>query len=133
VPPCLWRPSQRISGWYILYDLFRSDLHGTNPFLPIFVDCLRQTSSNAEKLLLVHLVSSPSFAREVRRALCSHCASLFHWGAAGFDWGAGALSHLAGMFWDTRVCVGFLAPPAVREVCTTLRRERAPDLRSLPG
>lgn len=56
---------QRIAGWYILYDVFRSEVHGTNPFLPVFVDCLRKTASNAEKLLLVHLVTSPAFAREV--------------------------------------------------------------------
>jgi hypothetical protein len=61
VPSC-----QRIAGWFILYDLFRSDVHGTNPFLPVFVDGMKKATSTAEKQFLVHLATAPAFAREVR-------------------------------------------------------------------
>lgn len=30
--------SQRFFAFYILFDLYKSDAPGTNPFLPIFID-----------------------------------------------------------------------------------------------
>ncbi len=57
---------QRIAGWYILCELFRSDTHSTNPFLPVFVDNFRHRSSVIEKLLLTHLLSATAPNKDVR-------------------------------------------------------------------
>ena len=55
----LQKLTQRITAFYILYDLYRTEPLASNPFLPIFIDTLQNEIEPAERNFVVQLLGSP--------------------------------------------------------------------------
>eukprot|EP00741_Cyanophora_paradoxa_P012463 tig00020610_g12042.t1 len=55
------QPAQRIAAFFILFDLYKAEEPGSNPFLSVFVDALeRQNLDPSERQYLISLLCSPS-------------------------------------------------------------------------
>jgi len=52
--------SQRFFAFYILFDLYKAEAPGTNPFLPVFIDQVnKERLEDCERHFLLHLVCYP--------------------------------------------------------------------------
>lgn len=48
--------TQRLSSFYILYDMYRQEEVQTTPFIPLLLECLENSSVNIEKKMLIGLI-----------------------------------------------------------------------------
>lgn len=81
-PPLL---VQRIAAFFVLCELYKSDSHGINPFLPVFVDSIKLRSSPAEKQFLVHLLVSASSSKNASGKTPHACLVEFQPSPAGIE------------------------------------------------
>ena len=51
------RSPQRLAGFYVLVDLYRSNASGMNPFFSVFIGCLEQGTSACEQHFISTLLS----------------------------------------------------------------------------
>lgn len=51
--------NQRLVGFFLLYDMYRTEQQGTTPFVPFVLDALEQSTDQAEKKFLMQIVTSP--------------------------------------------------------------------------
>jgi hypothetical protein len=57
----LLKGPQRISGFFLLYELYKAEPITSNPFLPLFLDALESDLlSVAEKNFVIQLLTNPS-------------------------------------------------------------------------
>lgn len=76
---------QRIAAFFVLCELYKSDSHGINPFLPVFVDSIKLRSSPAEKQFLVHLLVSASSSKNASGKTPHACLVEFQPSPAGIE------------------------------------------------
>ena len=55
----LGKVTNRLSAYYILFDLYKTEPLTSNPFLPIFVDTLKKDLEPLERNFLVQLITNP--------------------------------------------------------------------------
>eukprot|EP00281_Chroomonas_sp_CCMP1168_P014814 CAMPEP_0206220246 /NCGR_PEP_ID=MMETSP0047_2-20121206/4777_1 /ASSEMBLY_ACC=CAM_ASM_000192 /TAXON_ID=195065 /ORGANISM="Chroomonas mesostigmatica_cf, Strain CCMP1168" /LENGTH=148 /DNA_ID=CAMNT_0053642897 /DNA_START=14 /DNA_END=456 /DNA_ORIENTATION=+ len=51
--------AQRFFALYILFDLYRSEAPGTNPFLPVFIEEMNKDLEPCERNFVLHLLCYP--------------------------------------------------------------------------
>mmetsp|Transcript_27593 Transcript_27593/g.62809 ORF Transcript_27593/g.62809 Transcript_27593/m.62809 type:complete len:422 (-) Transcript_27593:47-1312(-) len=51
--------TQRIVGFYLLYDIYRNETLPTTPFVPIVLETVEQTSDTVERKFLLQFLTSP--------------------------------------------------------------------------
>jgi len=51
--------SERFFAFFILFDLYKAEAPGTNPFLPIFIDEVKKDLESCERSFLLHLLAYP--------------------------------------------------------------------------
>jgi len=73
----LSKQTHRIAGFWILYDLYRTEPLASNPFLPIFVDTLQHSQVDpVERNFLIQIVGSPS--KELSKKTTKELSSMYH-------------------------------------------------------
>jgi len=73
----LSKQTHRIAGFWILYDLYRTEPLASNPFLPIFVDTLQHSQVDpVERNFLSQIVGSPS--KELSKKTTKELSSMYH-------------------------------------------------------
>lgn len=92
-PDLLTDTNQRISGIFLLFEMYRSQPIAKNPFAPLFVQLLSPNSnvisiSEQEKMFLYQLITSPALPRELlkkspRQVLSSEAPSTLRMDISG--------------------------------------------------
>ena len=57
--------SQRLASFYIIYDMYRQEDSKTTPFIPLFLECLENSTINIEKKMLKDLIEFNSSSSKI--------------------------------------------------------------------
>ena len=49
---------QRLIGYYLLYDIYRSETQQISPYVPVVLDAIQSTDDGRERRFLLHFLSS---------------------------------------------------------------------------